>query len=81
LTRKSKENHGNLKIEGEVLGNDKRKITRIGTSNHVSIPPWWKRLLNTTVVEITLVRDKQEGFCIVIKKPEKREEGLSRVKS
>jgi len=72
LTRKSEENYGNLKIEGEVLSRDSRKITRIGTSNHVSIPPFWKRLLNTTIVEISLVRDEKEGFCIVIKRPERR---------
>jgi len=71
LPRKTEDNYGNIKIEGEVLGNHIRKVTRIGQSNHVSIPPLWKRLLNTPIVEISLVRDEKEGFCIVISKPKK----------
>ena len=71
MPRKTEDNYGNIKIEGEVLGNDIRKVTRIGQSNHVSIPPLWKRLLNTPIVEIRLVRDEKEGFCIVISRPKK----------
>lgn len=71
MPKKSKVPNEPLEIKGIVLDNETRKVTRIGTSNHVSIPAWWKRLFCTPIVEISLIRDEDGETCILISKPKK----------
>jgi putative transposon-encoded protein len=65
-----KEKHGEIHLDGEVLDHDERKVSRHGSSDHVSLPKAWvQKYLKGTVLELTLIRDSEGDLCIVAHKP------------
>jgi hypothetical protein len=62
-----------VSINGEVVYEEKRRLTRIGSSNHVSIPAAFKRFFNGPLLEIKVVRQEDASplnrYVIVISLP------------
>lgn len=63
-----------VEVSGQVLGMEKRVISRQGTSNHVNLPARWKRFFVEPLLELRLVKDDDGDVCILITKPEKESE-------
>jgi putative transposon-encoded protein len=68
-----------ININGEVIYEEKRRLTRIGSSNHVSIPAAFKRFFNGPLLEIRVVRQENappwDRYVIVISLPEVERDG------
>jgi putative transposon-encoded protein len=68
-----------VSINGEVVYEEKRRLTRIGSSNHVSIPAAFKRFFNGPLLEIKVVRQENASllnrYVIVISLPEGERDG------
>ena len=66
-----KEKPEEIKVEGEVIAKEKRRIVKHDASVYSGIPkkPVWKKFLTATLVEVRLVRDNDGELVMVITRP------------